>query len=338
MNEIFRHIRLMLSEEGRVPLPGLGELSAHYVPASVDLSAHRFSPPSWRLEFGSGITDPHALAGFIASRRGSDTAAARHEVERFCASVRASLTAGETYRFPGVGLMALGRDGSILFEADQESYSRGEGLGLSPFTMTPVQVKEKEKEKVEDTVAIPDMPPLRTSVPRQGRRWLLWVLLFYLVFGGIAGYLLNEAGPGRQIIACYLPLPGRQAPLPEQPAPVLPTDTAGPEDSLGSSPVDTSATVPEDSIPARVRDELPQVPAGARFYIVAGAFRTPQGVEQTLNKLRKKGYPALVLDTTSTGLMVVCYNGYPTQEAADAALRTIRAEGDTDAWVRKARN
>lgn len=332
MKEIIRYIRFLLSAEGRVPLPGLGELSAHYVPAGADLAGHRFSPPTQRLHFGPVISDTDILPSFIASRSGKDLASARNEVERFCSSIRAALVAGETYVLPGIGTLYTGSDGNIAFEAETGSYTHGEGLGLQVFTMEPVPLKIKEV--VPETVA---EPVVETSPEHGSRLWIVWVVLFFATLVAAGWYYAIQYDlPGR-FLARYLPENSSVIPVEDFQKPMAATDTVVMKERMDTISTDTMKAALADGLETDSAVGLSQPPAlHANYHIIAGAFRSAQGVRQTIDKLADRGYAALVIDTTSTGLMVVSYGGYANAEEAEAMLKKIRAEGDSDAWIRKA--
>jgi cell division septation protein DedD len=332
MKEIVKHIRFLLTAEGRVPLPGLGELRAHYVPASAHPARHTFTPPSQRLDFTATPAEPDVLAAHIASLSGKELAVARTEVERFCASVRAALVAGESYMLPGIGTLFTNRDGNISFDADAAYFAQGEGLGFVPFTMEPVPQETVKPEPV--IVTVPEQPQEKVQA---NRLWIVWVVLFVTALAAAGWYFAIQYDPASRFIATFLPEYTAQQPVVDE-QPVLPiTDTAKTDVIADTVAFDSTTSVFDDTLEPESLPLQPEAPGlNAKYHIIAGAFRSAAGVKQTIEKLQARGYSALVIDTTSTGLMVVSYGGFATEDDADDMLKKIRAEGDREAWIKKA--
>jgi cell division septation protein DedD len=70
-----------------------------------------------------------------------------------------------------------------------------------------------------------------------------------------------------------------------------------------------------------------------RYFIIAGSFGSRRNAERLVNKLRSKGFDALVADTNSRGMFRVAYMGFNSMEEANSQLLTIRRESNSQAWL-----
>ncbi len=69
------------------------------------------------------------------------------------------------------------------------------------------------------------------------------------------------------------------------------------------------------------------------YYIIAGAFKSPHNVRSLIYRLKKKGYDALAVGTTPSGLHRVAFGAYGNLRQAEQALRKIRQQENPSAWV-----
>ncbi len=69
------------------------------------------------------------------------------------------------------------------------------------------------------------------------------------------------------------------------------------------------------------------------YYIIAGAFKSPGNVRSLIYALRKKGYDALAVGMTSSGLHRVAFGAFTTRQEAEKKLNVIRRNENPSAWI-----
>lgn len=86
---------------------------------------------------------------------------------------------------------------------------------------------------------------------------------------------------------------------------------------------------------AREGTPSPQPVTPGSWFVQVFAGRDREAAEQVVGGLRAKGWPVKVEAQRegSGSLYRVRVGGYPTREAADSAVKRLRAEGRTGAWV-----
>ncbi|MEI8202287.1 MAG: SPOR domain-containing protein [Bacteroidota bacterium] len=72
------------------------------------------------------------------------------------------------------------------------------------------------------------------------------------------------------------------------------------------------------------------------YYIIYGCYKEEQNAQKAIRQLKEKGYPnGIICGTNNNGFFKVSYGVYSTKEEADSALKSINANGKTEAWITK---
>lgn len=117
MNELSRHIEVLLLTNDCVVLPGLGGFVAHYVPAKYSEDENVFLPPMRTLGFNPQLTlNDSLLVQSYASTYDMSYPEALRRVEADVATLKNSLSEKGEYLIHGVGTLSVNSDGSIVFE------------------------------------------------------------------------------------------------------------------------------------------------------------------------------------------------------------------------------
>jgi hypothetical protein len=91
-----------------------------------------------------------------------------------------------------------------------------------------------------------------------------------------------------------------------------------------------------DSIAAAkkvVEVSTPVTTSGPRFYIIAGSFKSEEGAQAAVNKLKAQGYPSQMVNRNSYGNMRISYNSFAKKEDAQKELERIKSKLQPDAWI-----
>jgi cell division protein FtsN len=71
------------------------------------------------------------------------------------------------------------------------------------------------------------------------------------------------------------------------------------------------------------------------YYIIGGAFRDHNNALKLISLLQQQGYPATIVDTTSSGLFIVSMKGVADYNEAVTQLDEIKKAGFASSWILK---
>ncbi|MCC8174743.1 MAG: SPOR domain-containing protein, partial [Odoribacter sp.] len=70
-----------------------------------------------------------------------------------------------------------------------------------------------------------------------------------------------------------------------------------------------------------------------KYFLIAGCFEYKENADRLTDKLNKEGYDSKIISYYEN-LYLVSYDGFPTHQEAQVALRKIRQENDKkDTWI-----
>lgn len=117
MNELSRHIEVLLLSNDCVVVPGLGGFVAHHVCARYDESEGLFLPPSRTLGFNPQLTmNDSLLVQSYAETYDMSYPEALRRVESDVDDLKKQLSERGEYSMHGVGTLAVNSDKSLVFE------------------------------------------------------------------------------------------------------------------------------------------------------------------------------------------------------------------------------
>lgn len=147
MNELSRHIEILLLDNDCVIVPGFGGFVAHYMVAEYDENVERFCPPMRTLGFNRQLqlNDSLLIQAYVEAYDISYPEALRR-VEAEVAEVYAQIESEGYYEFSGVGVVSKLSDGRFTFEPCMAGVVTPALYGLSSYIMPSAQVEEKEDE------------------------------------------------------------------------------------------------------------------------------------------------------------------------------------------------
>jgi len=343
------YIIQLLEREETALIPGLGTFSISYRPAVVDITNHRFSPPSRRVSYSVATDTGVSLVRELAMVKQISEEEAEKQVREFVQHVLYVLRQDEPYVLTGLGSLRQLSTGNVVFIADPAFEAGGEFTGFEPFTLEPVVSPEKIARQEEEAVQPPpqegqpetpleevqDIVEERKPKPNRSGVVFGWLVVFLGVVLLVLAWMHRERI--EEAITSFTNQQSEQQPLPqvvpEDTATLAPSDTSTLiQDTLPQSKPATDTLEPSTMQPA---PESEAIISGPRYYIVAGAFREVEKATKFVAELTAKGYKASIFEQTAGGLNVVSYGVYPDPQAANTALQQIRQQENQSAWIKK---
>jgi len=290
-----------------VIVPNFGAFLTQAVSAKVNGTTHSFYPPKKVLSFNEQLkTNDGLLANYIADIEKIPYETAIKKIAKRTKTLKSYLIQGETLSFDTIGDLSLNNEGNILFEPSYHLNYLTDAFGLSQF-MSPSVTREVYKEEVE---ALEEVIPITiTPEKRRAKPFLKYaaIALIALTVGGFTAskYYVNQIETHNQLA---------QEEANEQ----------------LEQKIQQATFVIDNPLPAI---ELTVDKQSGNYHIVAGAFRVEANSDKKVRQLQAKGYKARKLSKNKYGLHQVVYSSYDNRREALKALRKIRYNHNSDAWL-----
>ena len=345
----------LLYQDDVVIVPGLGAFVRSLESASVNVITHQFSQPSANISFDvNRREDNDLLANYLSSVNNVSVDEARKLVMIFVNDCFCNLKAGKAVDLPGLGNLSFNAVQDIDFVQDESVNFNPDAFGLSDFLAEPVfQSKTKEEIKTEieqqqkdkNTPMTVDRKEVHKDDEKPKRRlgWL-WILLSVLVLAA-ALFLLNYF---RIIKIDFDKWFGKEEPVAvvsdtitpvEKPIAIdtIVNDTLPMADSIVNDTVgvlvDTLSVIDEPQKLSEEENTIAETPKEkAKIFIVGGCFSSEENAARLANSLKDRGYESAFVKQRGK-LWDVYYGKYQTMEEAKLALKEIKENSDSKAWI-----
>lgn len=154
MNELSRHIEILLLDNDCVIVPGFGGFVAHYIVAEYNEDVETFSPPMRTLGFNRQLqlNDSLLVQAYVEAYDISYPEALRR-IETEVVEINAQIESEGCYDFQGVGVVSKLSDGRFTFEPCVAGVVTPSLYGLKSYIM-PFMQAETEKEEVQPSAVM----------------------------------------------------------------------------------------------------------------------------------------------------------------------------------------
>lgn len=132
--KLAKYIGDLLFEYECIVIPGLGGFITKSVPAEIQTIQNHFIPPKKDIVFNAYLkTNDGLLINHVAKAESLSYTDARIAVERFVNRCKKELNNGKRIRFQKVGLIYMGVENTLQFEADTSQNYLADSYGLTSF-------------------------------------------------------------------------------------------------------------------------------------------------------------------------------------------------------------
>lgn len=349
MNELTRHIEILLLNSDCVVVPGLGAFITNYIDAQYDAEARTFCPPKRTVGFNCQLqNNDSTLASSYVEAYDISFPEAQRRVESDVEAIRQELATCGKYDFRGVGELRLTSDGrydfmpckaGLLTPALYAFYA----LAIEPVEQTDAGLEHRETE----------IPRIHVDVKQTAANEETYVANaghVHLVDRELLRNALLAACMLLLFVFASLPL-GRSTKSLEQSSFVrtealmefAKNHTSNIAKKLDATPVcgvenEPKAASLTDDLP-KTFSEVKQVESdnakAARYTIVLASRVSRGGAADFVASLKKAGYKdAFVLDRAG-GVRKVVYGQYEDISIAKKSLEELRNKDErfADVWV-----
>ena len=290
-----------------VTIPDFGSFLTQRISASIAENTNTFHPPKKVVSFNEQIQKSDGLLiHYVADVEKIPFKIAASKIQKRVGLLKSYLKQGQTLNFENIGELILNAEGKILFEPSYHlNYLTG-SFGLSQFVSPNVnrEVYKKEVEKIEKVIPIAVTPERRKARP-----YLKYaaVAIIALTLGGfgMSNYYVNDIEAHNRI--------------------------AQEEANIQlENKIQEATFIIDNPLPAVTLNITKQV---GKYHIVAGAFRVEENSSKKINQLKTLVYNARYIGENKYGLHEVIYSSYEDRIEALNALRQIRREHNSEAWM-----
>ena len=155
MNELSRHIEILLLDNDCVIVPGFGGFVAHYIVAEYNEDVETFNPPMRTLGFNRQLqlNDSLLVQAYTEAYDISYPEALRR-IETEVAEINAEIESEGYYDFRGVGVVSKSSDGRFAFEPCVAGVVTPSLYGLKSYIMPVMQTEADVKAEEAQPVAL----------------------------------------------------------------------------------------------------------------------------------------------------------------------------------------
>lgn len=318
-----------------VVIPGFGGFIGSYWPAVIQPRTHLFSPPSKKLVFNAHLkTDDGLLIHHIALQENLSYTEVREMIEWAVKQWEHDLAKGKRIVFPAIGAIVAEKENNLVFTPDITSNYLDSSFGLDSFTSPPIDRRRHQDVTVKKFIdRRPGMNSRRKAGIYRSAAAALPVLflVLWVIFFGTPGFMeFNEKSsmmPETNLTEDKGQ--GEYLQYPQESNPVLPIQSA-PDDVPDGRESGTESRAAEKTAPD---NELSKPDDRLRFFIIGGAFKEAENVQNLMDKLLSEGFEPVIAGTTAAGLTMVSIQAFRERKEALAALEIIRQNTNPNAWL-----
>ncbi|MGB3775383.1 MAG: SPOR domain-containing protein [Leeuwenhoekiella sp.] len=288
-----------------VIVPGLGAFLSQRSPARLDEVNQNFLPPQKRISFNTQVSDNDGLlAKYISDCEGITYENSVRRIQHSVRFIKSELDEKRTALLDKIGTLSLNEDGAINFEPSMQVNYLTEAFGLSSLKVEEITAEMKTQNTTPEK-AILHVKHRNTG---KNRGWMKYAAVGMLAIGlsGGMGYMYLKDVEDHNVAAKQEAVSRLESQIQEATFTInspLPTITL-------------NAFKPE-----------------GKYHIVAGAFRKYDNAQTRVDQLREKGYRARQIGENRFGLHQVVYGSYSDPKEALVALRDVRKNDNSGAWM-----
>lgn len=367
MNELAKHLEILLLENNCVIIPGFGGFITHHSNAHRIEDEELFLPPTRTIGFNPHlkINDGLLVQSYMQAYD-TDFADASKRVDEAVETLTSSLQKNGTIEFHGIGKMSLTIDNICEFHPNEDGLLTPELYGLSSFAMRILSSDSRNEEKRINPAANPQNV-YEIKINRSFLKYAATVAAAIITFFFLSvpventyveeeNYAMLDAGGifesirNHSLATSILPVQqknnSQQKTIPAKNnrknlKPVsIRTEKVAPRE-IKAVKVENETKKTEITPASQVR-ENPEVKTSpvviqqsAKYNIIVASVGTRKDAEKMVTNLKSKGYSAASV-IEGNGKTRISLMSFGNQQDAYSKIKRLKEEGAfKDAWVLK---
>lgn len=342
MNELSRHIEILLLDNDCVIIPGFGGFMAHHKPAEYDAEQETFYPPIRTLGFNPQLTlNDSLLAQAYTQAYDISYPEANRRLEAEVEEIKQNIDIEGSYTFQGIGVVSKTADGRYTFEPSVSGLLTPSLYALNTCKLSQIATIAKPaslKETEEDTKEEYDYDYDDEDSWLHINLKKLWyaaaaALMFLLLPFAFSSLPLGKGSS--DAIQCSIGDTSKKVgeKLKDKYDEIVNTENTDSKDTK-----QTTATVVEEkeAAPQEVIEKKKTEKPQEYYSIILASKVSRNGAEKYLNTLKEAGFQEGVI-YESGSMRRIIYGSYATESEASQALRELRRKDNRfdNSWVQK---
>lgn len=330
MNELSRHIEILLLGNDCVIVPNFGGFMAHHSPAEYDEESGLFYPPQRTLGFNSQLTlNDSLLAQSYVEAYDISYPEAIQRIENEVAEIKQLIAIDGEYEFHGIGTITQDTNGIYDFEPCTAGLLTPDLYALNSFSMELLERETKAETKLDTphtiTIETKKKPSHTFTILKNVAAAALILLLF--VFSSIpAGIGSNKTIScsviDTEFITSFI-----------MNSTFLNNEQANVRNN-GANAIQGNSTSTKDTFVNVIPEKKAKTEIDGKYFIVLASKVTRSGAEEFISKLESKGLKEAKIHENGS-MRKVIYGAYKTKAIADASLDKLKDKYASfqEAWV-----
>jgi hypothetical protein len=296
------YISSLLEIHDCVIIPDFGGFLLNISPAAFGGNGHELHPASKIVSFNRNLNiNDGLLANFIASTENVSYTEALSFLKDEVSDLKSILNLGLPVKCPYIGTLVQNEENRLVFSPDTRKNYLTSSFGLPGLVLIPAEKQLSRIRKINEYQVNPEK--IRRSRPVAATLAVAASLIFAMII-----FLKNNAvEPGKIAMALYR------------------DHTVQPVAESVNKIINDSENATKTIQPAN---------PNLNYYIVGGSFKKEANARAFVQKLKKKGFQARVLNTEN-GFFRVTYYQESDSIIADKALHDIKNSENQSAWLLK---
>lgn len=305
-----QHISQLLYRYPCVVVPSFGAFLTEFISAQLHVNSHTFSPPKKVVSFNVNINNNDGLlANHIALEENITYESAVKFINVQVSEWKILLNNHEVLYLNPIGHIRLNTEGGLVFKPFENTNYHLNSFGLSEVVCQEVKRFMTDDEKaVNSEIAANDETTiiLHQHKPRIWIRYAAAAVVTLGVMGAASYYWLENKIAQETLIV-------------EQRVQAQVNQKIQASTFFIETPLPTISLNIAESIKP--------------YHIVSGAYREQQNAEKALQQLLSEGFDASIGKINTYGLYPVFYGSYTKSSEALEAMRLIKKNHNTEAWM-----
>jgi nucleoid DNA-binding protein len=304
MKNIQNHIKFLLYRNDCIIVEGFGAFVCQKQSAKIQDGF--IFPPRKVLSFNSSLkTDDGILAHHIARQEKVSYQIAKQHIKSFSKKLHSTLQEDRKISLTGLGVFTLSRDQNILFQPDKSQAWLLESYGLPNIKPQSLNALNNDDKVIsfEKPVAVKSS---RSNYWRYAAIGIIAIGISGLVGSNMYKSKVKEHNFVEQVKA---------------------------KEIVNQKIQESSFVISEPLTPLAVDVKIPRQEPKGKYHIIAGAFRIKENADKKITQLQKQGFEATYLGENAYGLHQIAYESHSDRLEALAALRKIKKQNNSSAWL-----
>ena len=307
-----QHISDLLYRYECVILPNFGAFITQTESARVDDTTNAFYPPRKVISFNSQLKgNDGLLVSHIATTEKTSYHAASAKVESFVKTIEANLAKSNPISLYNIGTIRSGEENRLLFEPSYNTNYLASSFGLASYTSAEVTraVSIENEVTAQDTTTNAKPVVALSQAARTNRPYLKYAAVGLLALG-VTG-ALSVSYYSKEVKAHNL------------------AEQQKADAQLEAKIQEATFFIDTPLQPVTLTSKTLE----GNYHIVAGAFRVEANANKKISQLKELGFEARAIGKNKYGLHQVVYASYIDRLEALKALRDIKRNQNSGAWL-----